>query len=148
VSDWKISPADSNDAPLLAQVLGDWVRETGWMPVLHSRAEDIGFVSGLIESHEVRVARGAKGPFGFLAARGGDVAALYLAPSGRGFGIGKALLDEIKAKEHEIRLWTFQANTRAISFYLREGFVEAEQTDGTENDERLPDVRLIWRRAL
>jgi ribosomal protein S18 acetylase RimI-like enzyme len=62
-------------------------------------------------------------------------------------GIGRALVDDVKAVEPEISLWTFQANTRAIAFYRREGFAEAERTEGQRNDERLPDIRMIWRRG-
>jgi ribosomal protein S18 acetylase RimI-like enzyme len=60
---------------------------------------------------------------------------------------GSARLDEVKATEAEITLWTFQANTAAIAFYLKQGFVEVERTDGSHNDERLPDVRMMWRRG-
>ena len=60
------------DAPPLARVLGDWVRETGWMPVLHSREEDLGFLRHLIEAAEVTVAEDG-GPLGFLALEGDEV---------------------------------------------------------------------------
>ncbi|MGL4239009.1 GNAT family N-acetyltransferase [Tabrizicola sp.] len=143
---WGITDASPGDAGPLALILGDWVRETGWMPVLHSREEDVGFLSGLIESHVVRVARGGTGPMGFLARKAGHIAALYLAPEARGLGVGKALLDEVKAVEPTVELWAFQANRGAVAFYLREGFREVERTDG-RNDEGLPDLRLIWRKA-
>jgi ribosomal protein S18 acetylase RimI-like enzyme len=44
-----------------------------------------------------------------------------------------------------VDLSTFQANARALAFYRREGFHEAERTDGSGTEEGLPDVRLIWR---
>ena len=72
--------------------------------------------------------------------------ALHVAAAARGQGVGRALLDEVKATEPEIDLWTFQANRPALAFYGRLGFVEAERTDGSGTDEGLPDVRLIWRR--
>lgn len=144
---WTITRATPADAIPLALILGDWARETGWMPLLHSRDEDAGFLSGLIESHEVRVPRAAARPLGFLAQRHGHIDALYLAPEARGLGIGKALLDQVKTEQPLIELWTFQANVRAIAFYLREGFHEAERTDGRRNDEGLPDLRLVWEKA-
>jgi ribosomal protein S18 acetylase RimI-like enzyme len=147
VSGWKITKATPADAAALARILGNWIRETGWMPVLHSREDEVAFLSGLIGGQTVRVARDEAGPLGFLARRHGDVDALYLAPTARGRGIGAALLDEVKATEAEITLWTFQDNTAAIAFYLKQGFVEVERTDGSHNDERLPDVRMIWRRG-
>ena len=38
-------------------------------------------------------------------------------------GIGKLLLDYIKNKNVRLRLNVYQKNTRAISFYQREGFI-------------------------
>lgn len=142
----EVTDGRPGDAGALARVLGDWVRETGWMPVLHSREEDAAFVAGLIRTQVVRVARAGGQPLGFLARRGGHVDALYLSPAARGAGLGARLLDEVKVAEAVIDLWAFQANQRALAFYRREGFDEAERTDGSGNDERLPDVRLIWRR--
>jgi GNAT superfamily N-acetyltransferase len=123
--------------------LGDWVRETGWMPVLHTREEDLGFLRHLIDTTEVTLAEDAE-PLGFLSLDGADVRALYLAPAARGRGIGRALLDRAKAGRDHLELWTFEANAPAIAFYEREGFRVAERTDGSGNDERLPDLRLIW----
>jgi len=147
VSGWSITDAHGSDVGALAQIMGDWVRETKWMPVLHTHEDDEGFVVGLLRTHSLRVARGRTDRVGFLARQRGKVQALHVAQAARGMGIGRALLDEVKAVEPVVSLWTFQANTRAIAFYLREGFAEAERTDGQGNDERLPDIRLIWRRG-
>lgn len=144
---WSITDADGSDVGTLAGIMGDWVRETDWMPVLHSREEDEGFVATLLGTHKVRVARKGADRLGFLARQGGRVQALHVAAEARGLGIGKALLDELKAAEFEIELWTFQANPRAVAFYRREGFSEVVRTDGSGNEESLPDVRLIWRRG-
>ena len=132
--------ARAEDAPMMAQVLGDWCRDTPWMPKLHSRAEDLGFVTGLLQTHVVRVVEG----LGFLARQGSVVDALYLAPVGRGQGYGRALLDEVKVTGL-VQLWTFQANLGARAFYLREGLREVRMTDGAGNDEKLPDVWMEWR---
>ena len=147
MTDWKITDADASDVSTLAGIIGDWVRETDWIPVLHSRDEDEGFVATLLGTHKVRVARKAADRLGFLARQRGRVQALHVAAEARGLGIGKALLDELKAAEFEIDLWTFQANQRALAFYRREGFSEVVRTDGSGNEEGLPDVRLIWRRG-
>lgn len=142
-----LTDALPEDAAPLARILGDWLRGTGWMPVLHSRAEDIAFLSRMIASHRVLVARDAEGaPLGFIAVRQGDIAGFCVAEGARGKGIGKALLEAAKAGEPRLALWTFQANTGAIAFYAREGFAEVERTDGAGNEEGLPDVRMIWRR--
>jgi hypothetical protein len=39
-----------------------------------------------------------------------------------------------------VRLYTFQANTRARSFYERHGFKAIAFSDGSANEERCPDV--------
>ena len=43
-----------------------------------------------------------------------------------------------------LALWTFQSNTRAQEFYRRHGFTEVRRTDGSANEERVPDVRMVW----
>ena len=138
-----ISPATPDDAPALARILGDWLRETGWMPVLHTREEDEGFLRHLIATRTVRVLR-LPDPQGFLAREGGQIDALYLAPAARGQGWGRALLEEAKAAEPRLSLWTFAANAAARAFYASEGFAEVQATDGQDNEARLPDIRLEW----
>lgn len=39
-----------------------------------------------------------------------------------------------------VRLYTFQAHRSARRFYERHGFVAIELTDGSGNEERIPDV--------
>ncbi|MFZ1467750.1 MAG: GNAT family N-acetyltransferase [Paracoccaceae bacterium] len=141
-----LSDASPDDAVPLARILGDWLRATDWMPVLHNRGDDLGFVRRMIGSHRVFVARAAA-PLGFIAVRQGDIAGFYVADAARSRGIGTALLDRAKTCESRLALWTFQANTRAIAFYARHGFVEVDRTDGAGNEERLPDVRMIWKDA-
>lgn len=145
---WSITDSTPQDAAPLAAIMGNWVRETGWMPVLHSAAEDKDFVAGLIRNGTVRVARESGRCLGFLAREGSWIVGLYLAPEARGQGLGKALIDEVKAAEPEVGLWVFQANSGAVAFYRREGFVETERTDGQGNDERLPDICMMWRRPV
>jgi GNAT superfamily N-acetyltransferase len=141
-----LSDARPRDAVALARILGDWLRAAGWIPVLHNRADDIEFLRRMIGSHRVLVARQGGTACGFIAIRQGDIAGFYVAAAARGQGIGKRLLDAVKETETRLALWTFQANTGAIAFYRREGFVEVERTDGAGNEEKLPDVRMIWRR--
>jgi ribosomal protein S18 acetylase RimI-like enzyme len=146
VTGWNIRDAAPADAGPLARIMGDWLRETGWMPILHSRAEDQAFLAALIGTHRLRIACQGDLALGFLAEREGHIDALYLAPEARGRGIGKALLDEVKEIRHAVELWAYQANSRAIAFYRREGFSEAERTDGAGNEAGLPDIRMTWRK--
>ncbi len=142
----RLRPATPDDASALARILGDWVRETGWLPVLHTREEDLGFLTHLIATTDVIVAE--DGPMlGFLALDGKDVRALYLAPDARGRGVGRALLGRAKAGRDRLSLWAFEANPRAVAFYQREGFRVVERTDGSGNEEGLPDLRMVWETA-
>jgi ribosomal protein S18 acetylase RimI-like enzyme len=84
---------------------------------------------------------------GFSANDGATVHALYVDMALRGQGFGGALLRDLQAKEDALTLWTFQENTPAQRFYARYGFTEVERTDGSGNDEHLPDIRLSWERA-
>jgi 8-oxo-dGTP pyrophosphatase MutT (NUDIX family)/RimJ/RimL family protein N-acetyltransferase len=71
---------------------------------------------------------------------------LYLDPSVIGLGLGERFIE--LAKDHfteGLQLWAFQVNEAAQRFYARHGFVEVERTDGANNDEREPDVRMVWR---
>ena len=131
----------------MAQVLGGWNAATAWMPKLHTQAEELWFCSHLIETSEVFVIR-LPDVSGFLARRNGEIPAIYLAPALRGQGHGKALLDRAKQGRDRLELWTFQANTRAVAFYLREGFAEDHRTVGDRNAEKLPDIHLIWTRKV
>ena len=142
-----IRDATVADAPQLAAILRNWIVETGWMPLLHTPEDDLDFLSHLIQRVEMFVAVDPDA-VGFLALHGEQVDALYLAPAARGAGNGKALLDQAKAMSPLLSLWTFEANPRAIAFYLREGFVVVERTDGQRNDENLPDQRMVWERTV
>lgn len=137
-----IRRAEPGDAAGCARILGDWVRETGWLPLLHTREEDLGFLSALIARAEVFVAEG-----GFLVREGEDVLALYLAPEARGRGLGKALMERAKEGRDRLCLWAFAQNEGALRFYAREGFVAVERTDGAGNEAGLPDVRMVWERS-
>ncbi|KUO22798.1 GNAT family N-acetyltransferase [Streptomyces dysideae] len=71
---------------------------------------------------------------------------LYLAPAQRGSGLGDRFVALAKERCPEgLSLWTFQVNRPAHRFYERHGFVAVEYTDGSDNEEREPDVRYVWR---
>lgn len=142
----RLRPAQPTDAGTVGAILSAFIDETPWMPRLHSRAEDIGFAGHMIEQGWVTVAEEAGAVTGFLARNADDIHALYVAPAVRGQGCGTALLGAAQSQTEALTLWTFQANIRAQAFYRTHGFVEVERTDGSGNDEGLPDIRLIWQR--
>jgi GNAT superfamily N-acetyltransferase len=66
---------------------------------------------------------------------------LYIHPLHVGQGIGSALLSlAVAAVPASVRLYTFQQNSRARTFYERHGFVAVEFSDGSTNEEKCPDV--------
>ncbi|MEQ1823152.1 MAG: GNAT family N-acetyltransferase [Fimbriimonadaceae bacterium] len=74
---------------------------------------------------------------------------LYCRRGFTGKGIGLELLNHAKAVSPDrLMAYTFQVNDGARRFYAREGFIEAELSDGADNEERQPDVRLVWTPSL
>ncbi|WP_323792722.1 GNAT family N-acetyltransferase [Nocardioides sp.] len=70
---------------------------------------------------------------------------LYVVPDRSGQGIGSALLELAKAlRPAGFGLWVFETNLGARRFYASAGLVEGELTDGSDNEERAPDVRMLW----
>lgn len=136
-----LRPATADDAPVLGAILQGWLDETDWMPDLHSLEETQAHLGRVIAEQEVWVAGDHQG---YLSWDGEYVSGLYLAPEHRSGGIGSTMLAHMMIRQPRLRLWTFQANTRARNFYIRRGFVEVKRTEGETNQERLPDVLLEW----
>jgi GNAT superfamily N-acetyltransferase len=103
------------------------------------------FADHVIGEGEVLVVRRADAPVAFLALRGDMIEHLYVRPDAQRNGIGTALVAAAKARRSAgLGLWVFQRNHAARAFYARRGFAEVELTDGADNEEREPDVRLAW----
>jgi GNAT superfamily N-acetyltransferase len=143
-----IDSARPEDAAALAALFSA-ARRTAmpWLPELHTAAEDREFVERRVLAEcEVLVARRDGEPLAFLALNGGQVDHLYVRPDAQRQGVGGALLDAAKARRPRgLQLWAFQRNGAALAFYARHGFTELDRTDGRDNEEREPDVRLGWR---
>lgn len=136
--------AQPTDAGTTGTILSDFAAQTDWMPKLHTAAEAISFCGSMIDRGWVDVAELDGKVCGFIARDGDEINALYLAAHAQGRRIGSALLEQAQAAVPKLSLWTFQANTGAQRFYKRHGFTELERTDGARNEEKLPDIRMIW----
>jgi GNAT superfamily N-acetyltransferase len=83
-----------------------------------------------------------------IAVRKDWIDQLYVVPNAQGRGVGSSLLQVAQGAFDRLQLWTFQRNTRARRFYGARGFVLVEETDGARNEEKEPDARYLWTRAV
>ncbi|MBR9650667.1 GNAT family N-acetyltransferase [Thalassovita aquimarina] len=141
-----LRPARALDAGQTGEILHLFNSGADWMPKLHSQAETIAFCGAMIDRGWVTVAERDGRVIGFLARDGIEICSLYLRPDQTGQAVGRRLLDSAKSASDTLQLWVFQANTGARRFYARERFTESGRSDGTRNDENLPDIQMIWRK--
>ena len=81
---------------------------------------------------------------GFLGLQGETVAGLFVRDTARGRGIGKELLDFVKARREELTLHVYAENPRAAAFYRREGF--RRRSRGLDPATGAAEDELVWRR--
>jgi GNAT superfamily N-acetyltransferase len=118
------------------------------LPVLHTASEDWAFFGGLIKRARVWVAEEADTIVALLVLNEDFVDHLYVAPTLQGLGVGSRLLDLAKSESAgRLRLYAFQRNQHARSFYEKRGFVAIEFGDGSGNEEGMPDVLYEWSRT-
>ncbi len=141
----KTQQAKTDDAEECAEILQEWIDETIWFtsprpasaaaPMLRQNIDKYGFTLAMIDQQIA----------GFSCMSDGFLDFLYVGAKFRNRAVGHNLLKHCKfASSNGFSLWTFQQNTGARRFYEREGFVEAERTDGAGNEEGLPDIRYVW----
>lgn len=117
------------------------------LPLAHSRDEIIDWLrTKQIPERTVTVAEADERAVGFIASETGWIHQLFIAPAFQRKGVGSVLLASVIAKaDRATRLWAFQRNAQARSFYEGRGFAAEMFTDGAENEERTPDVLYVWR---
>ncbi|MFG2355764.1 GNAT family N-acetyltransferase [Streptomyces sp. NPDC048521] len=100
----------------------------------------------VVPLREIWVAEAAgTGIVGLMVLNGELLSQLYLEPEWRGRGLGDRFVALAKERSPGgLTLWTFQVNKPAHRFYERHGFTAVEFTDGSDNEEREPDVRYVW----
>jgi len=134
------------DAAAIAEVYLASFKATYDFPLAHTDEAVRAWVRDVLPRRaELWVAEESGRILAMLAITPGWIEQLYVAPGAQGRGIGRALLETAKQRSPDgLQLWTFQVNVRAQRFYVRNGFVAAERTDGAGNEERQPDVRFAW----
>ena len=140
----RVTPGEAEAAADLNRRAGALI--PGYDTSLHSPAEFIVFycdhvlpagpVLGMFDGERLR---------GHVALLPGWIDHLYVDPDVHGRGIGSALVRLAQAEQAELRLYTFQSNTRARARYERHGFVVEELIDGARNEEKMPDMTYWWR---
>ncbi len=143
--------ADPADAPAVAELLqASRAAHLPYLPQVHTADEMQAWVAQvLLPGGGVRVAQQGGRMLAVVAHAVdngiGWIEQLYARPGSTHQGLGTRLLQQALTELHAqgadtVRLWCFQANTGARRFYERHGFVAVEFTDGSGNEEGIPDV--------
>lgn len=135
-----------SDAGDIARIMRAALSAFDWMPLLHTPEEDFAFIRDtVLPGQQVTVAEADNTITGFIAVHGDSITQLYLRPGWTGQGIGMRLLNEAVSPLAVVRLYCFQANTGARRFYERQGFEIEATSDGSSNEEGLPDLLYVRR---
>lgn len=135
-----------NDAYETAEVFIASQKSMEFFPQLHTDAETHEFVRSFVVANETWLAERDGRIIGLASIHDDLLAHLYVHPDDHNGGVGAALLAKVKQRRPKgFQLWTFQANEGAQRFYTRHGCAEAERSDGERNDEKLPDMRFVWK---
>jgi GNAT superfamily N-acetyltransferase len=114
------------------------------------RATRMWFREVVFPRYAIRLAEVAGEIVGYAARDGAWLMHLYVKPGGTGKGIGKVLLDamieEAGTRVPILRVRVFARNAGARRFFERHGFAATAFGDGTDNEEKEPDV--VYERAL
>lgn len=140
-----LEPADCNDA-----ADAWWASRLAALPELPAPVHTLEQVRGwfadvLLPDAQTWVALEADRVVAVLTLDGDDLDQLYVVPELAGRGIGSMLVDLAKdLRPGGLALWTFQTNVPAQRFYASHGFTEVRRTNGATNEEKAPDVRMVW----
>ena len=144
----KLRVAGAEDGPEVARVFSAAWARMDFVPKLHTPEEDRAFFTKQLEQAHGLVAERGDAIVGFAIHDAHRLRHLYEHPEWQGRGLGAVLLSAVKAAlPAGFDLWTFAPNAGARRFYERHGLRDMEQTDGSGNEEGVPDVRYEWRRS-
>jgi len=146
--DLSLRPGTTGDAEVLAELFLD-AREAAYpaMPrTIHPPHEVHDWFRQLLQGdRETWVAERDGAVAGYLILDPAWLDSLYIRPDLTGHGIGTVLVDLAKSLRPDgFALWVFESNVAAQRFYRRHGLYEAERTDGSANEERAPDIKMVW----
>lgn len=81
---------------------------------------------------------------GFIGLTDNYIAGIFVREAMQSRGIGKQLLDYVKALKPDLRLSVYQKNPRAVSFYQREQF--AIQSENLEESTGEREFIMVWKK--
>jgi GNAT superfamily N-acetyltransferase len=139
--------ASAADAPEVATVyIASRRGAAAYLPTVGTDAEIRAFVvDKMVPERETWVAEDDAKIVAVLVLHGDEVDQFYVAPGEQRRGVGDAMLAHAKRlRPNGLRLWAFQRNAPARSFYEARGFVAVKFTDGATNMEREADVQYEW----
>ena len=142
---WSIRNATINDLEQVTTLSRKSFEETLGISMHSIEEGKIFFRDTVFKKCTVLVAEMKGEIVGFIGYRKGWIDHLRVDSRYHGQGIGKSLLARAKEDFDYLQLWCFQ-HIPARGFYKKQGYIEVELTDGSKNEERLPDVRMEWKR--
>ena len=99
-------------------------------------------VKEMLPQAEVYVYEDDKMIQGFVGLSNEYMEGIFVSNEMQSCGIGKLLVDYIKNKKVRLRLNVYQKNTRALSFYQREGF--NIQSEGLDHATGEKEDTMLW----
>lgn len=140
-----LRPATPHDVPQIAAVQVAARALAPMPPAIHAPEEIRAHLAARFGTAESWVAEAGDRVVGYARFTRDWLDDLYVDPAHQGNGVGGALLDLVKARHPDgFSLWVFEQNAPARAFYAAHGLVEREHTDGSENEELAPDLRMEW----
>lgn len=95
-----------------------------------------------LPSSETWVYEADKQILGFVSYYQGFIPALFVSPNAQSKGLGRELLSILKESYSQLNLAVYAENSRAHSFYMRQGFKEVERKpcEHTGHEE----IIMVW----
>jgi hypothetical protein len=116
-----------------------------YLPRVHSDDDTRTFIAHVVRDLETFVAVRENRIVGFASLREDWLDHLYVLPARFNTQTGTKLFEEVRFQRPEgFQFWVFQQNAGARRFYERHGCALARLTDGSQNEEKVPDALYVW----
>ena len=143
-----VRPAAVGDLLACAAIINDYIDATEWLPRTITREQiEAAFAPDALTRRRIWVADcgGTIEGYASLDPAENFLHALYLRPQIQRRGVGKALLNEVKAAcPAGFTLKAWEPNADAMRFYKREGLVEVPEGLDTATEEGVPTHLFRW----